>query len=110
MQETVSNSIAEPSPRAGLGHHLAGYFCRASDYVPHSLTRDNNALAEAFNATLKREVLQDRAVFADEASCRREVFRWLVRYNNTRRHSYLGYIAPVAFEAEPTAATLPIAA
>ncbi|MDO8384376.1 MULTISPECIES: IS3 family transposase [Microbacterium] len=73
-------------------------------------TSADNALAEAFNATLKREVLQDRAVFADEASCRREVFRWLVRYNNTRRHSYLGYIAPVAFEAELTAATLPIAA
>lgn len=73
-------------------------------------TSADNALAEAFNATLKREVLQDRAVFTDEQSCRREVFRWLVRYNNTRRHSYLGYIAPVAFEAELTAATLPIAA
>jgi transposase InsO family protein len=73
-------------------------------------TSADNSLAEAFNATLKREVLQDRAVFADEASCRREVFRWLVRYNNTRRHSYLGYVSPVDYEAALTTATLPIAA
>lgn len=73
-------------------------------------TSADNALAEAFNATLKREVLQDRAVFTDEAACRREVFRWLVRYNSTRRHSYLGYTTPITFEADLTAATLPKAA
>ena len=39
----------------------------------------DNALAESFNATLKREILQDRSQWADAATCRREVFRWLVR-------------------------------
>jgi transposase InsO family protein len=48
----------------------------------------DNALAESFNATLKREVLQDAATWPDEATCRREVFRWSVRYNNRRRHSW----------------------
>jgi transposase InsO family protein len=45
----------------------------------------DNALAESFNATLKREVLQDAACWPDEAACRRQVFRWLVRYNTRRR-------------------------
>ena len=43
----------------------------------------DNALGESFNAALKREVLQDRSCWGDAASCRREVFRWLARYNQT---------------------------
>ena len=42
-------------------------------------TSADNALAESFNATLKREVLAGAAVFADEVTCRREVFRRVVR-------------------------------
>ena len=45
----------------------------------------DNALAESFNAALKREVLQDNSCWPDAATCRREVFRWLARYNTTRR-------------------------
>lgn len=48
-------------------------------------TSADNALAESFNATLKREVLQDAACWPDADTCRREVFRWLVRYNTRRR-------------------------
>lgn len=69
----------------------------------------DNALAESFNATLKREVLQDAACWPDEATCRREVFRWLVRYNNRRRHTWCGYLSPSTYEAR-RAATLPTAA
>ncbi len=39
------------------------------------------ALAESFNATLKREVLRDRKVFDNPIACRQEVFRWCMRYN-----------------------------
>ena len=35
----------------------------------------DNALAESFNAALKREVLQDNSCWPDAATCRREVFR-----------------------------------
>ena len=66
----------------------------------------DNALAEAFNATLKREVLQDQSVWPDEAACRRRVFRWLVRYNNRRRHSWCRYQSPVDYETGAPAATL----
>lgn len=69
----------------------------------------DNALAEAFNATLKRETLAGAPVFADEASCRREIFRWAVRYNTRRRHSYLAHQAPNTYENKLTA-TLPEAA
>jgi transposase InsO family protein len=54
----------------------------------------DNALAESFHATLKREVLQDRSSWVDAASCRREVFRWLARYNTKRRHSRCRYTSP----------------
>ena len=69
----------------------------------------DNALAESFNATIKREVLQDAACWPDELTCRRQVFRWLTRYNTRRRHSWCRYQSPVAYETG-NAATLPSAA
>lgn len=69
----------------------------------------DNALAESFNATLKREVLQDAARWTDELTCRRQVFKWLVRYNTRRRHTWCGYLSPSTYEGR-RAATLPTAA
>jgi transposase InsO family protein len=69
----------------------------------------DNALAEAFNATLKRETLAGAATYSDETSCRREIFRWAVRYNTRRRHSYCGQLSPNAYENQ-LVATLPEAA
>ena len=72
-------------------------------------TSADNALAESFNATLKREVLQDALCWADEATCRRQVFRWILRYNTKRRHSWCRYQSPSTYESLH-AATLPTAA
>ena len=58
----------------------------------------DNALAESFNATMKREVLQDAACWTDELTCRRQVFRWLVRYNTRRRHTWCGYLSPSTYD------------
>jgi transposase InsO family protein len=69
----------------------------------------DNALAESFNAALKREVLQDAACWTDELECRRQVFRWLTRYNTKRRHTWCRYQSPIAYETSSTA-TLPTAA
>ncbi|MFL0446273.1 IS3 family transposase [Corynebacterium xerosis] len=69
----------------------------------------DNALADSFNATMKREVLQDAACWSNELVCRRQVFRWLVRYNTKRRHSWCRYVPPVLYETGNTA-TLPTAA
>jgi len=70
----------------------------------------DNALAESFHATLKREVLQDRSSWPDAASCRREIFRWLVRYNTKRLHSRCRHTSPSTYERTLTPATLPEAA
>lgn len=70
----------------------------------------DNALAESFNASLKREILQDRSHWLDAANCRGEVFRWLVNYNLRRRHSRCAYSSPATYERTRTPATLPEAA
>jgi len=66
-------------------------------------TSADNALAESFNATLKRETLQGAHAWPDEATCRRQVFGWANRYNTRRRHSYCGQQAPIAYEQQHTA-------
>jgi transposase InsO family protein len=71
-------------------------------------TSADNALAESFNATLKREVRQDAACWPNEGTCR-QVFRWLVRYNTRRRHSRCRHQSPSTYESL-YAATLPSAA
>jgi transposase InsO family protein len=69
----------------------------------------DNALAEAFNATAKREILQDATTWPDQATCRREVFRWLVRYNTRRRHSWCRYLSPTAYETAHASSTATLA-
>jgi transposase InsO family protein len=69
----------------------------------------DNALAESFNASLKRETLQGAHAWPDEATCRRAVFGWMNRYNTRRRHSYCGQQAPITYEQQH-AATLPLVA
>ncbi|WP_285731262.1 IS3 family transposase [Kocuria sp. NBRC 114282] len=69
----------------------------------------DNALAESFNAALKRELLEGRAGFPDAPTAYRAVFRWANRYNTRRRHCAIGNIAPNAYEAAASA-TLPEAA
>jgi transposase InsO family protein len=73
----------------------------------------DNALAESFNATAKRELLQDAASWPDALTCRRQLFAWLTRYNTRRRHSWCRYTSPTAYEtvwAQAHAATLATAA
>lgn len=68
----------------------------------------DNALAESFNASFKRETLQGRRAFTDERQARLDSFRWLHRYNTVRRHSRLGQQSPINYEnsTRATPATL----
>jgi transposase InsO family protein len=71
----------------------------------------DNALAEAFFASHKRELDVDRRRWATEADARRDTFRWIAFYNHHRRHSALGYHSPTDHERALTPTTpLPIAA
>ena len=61
-------------------------------------TSADNAAAESFNASLKRETLQGRKRWSGAREARLAVFRWVTRYNTRRRHSALGQISPIAYE------------
>ncbi|AEY85541.1 putative transposase [Streptomyces hygroscopicus subsp. jinggangensis 5008] len=66
----------------------------------------DNALAESFNATFKRETLQGRKTWPSEREAHLDAFHWLNRYNTRRRHSSLGHRSPTAYEtASKTAPT-----
>jgi putative transposase len=59
----------------------------------------DNAACESFFGTLKRELLAGGRVFATRAEARTAVFEWIeCWYNPRRRHSTLGYLAPLEYE------------
>ena len=59
----------------------------------------DNAAVESFFATLKVE-LGDAIDWADAVVAQRDLFDFIeVWYNRQRRHSTLGYLSPVAYEA-----------
>jgi hypothetical protein len=58
----------------------------------------DNAVAESFFATLKRELVSDRA-WPTRAALHRAVFDYIEGWYNTRRlHSSLGYLSPAEYE------------
>jgi putative transposase len=59
----------------------------------------DNAVAESFFASLQCELL-DRHQWATRAQLARAMFEWIEAfYNPTRRHSTLGYLSPIDYEA-----------
>jgi transposase InsO family protein len=59
----------------------------------------DNAVAESFFATLKKELVRD-VPFDSRAHARSEVFEYVeVFYNRHRAHSLLGYASPTSFES-----------
>jgi hypothetical protein len=56
----------------------------------------DNAAAESFNASFKRETLQGRTGWSTEHEASLTAFRWLHRHNTRRRHSRLGQRNPIA--------------
>ncbi|MFF9120453.1 IS3 family transposase [Streptomyces massasporeus] len=69
----------------------------------------DNALAESFNATFKRETLQGRKTWPSEREARLDAFGWLNRYNTRRRHSRLGQRSPIAYETALATTTTTLA-
>jgi transposase InsO family protein len=59
----------------------------------------DNAVAESFFASIKRELI-DRRPWPTITGLRRAVFDWIEGWYNTRRlHSSLGYLSPAQYEA-----------
>jgi putative transposase len=59
----------------------------------------DNAVAEAFFATLKVE-LYNRTRFATRDEARQAIFRFIARYNHRRLHSTIGYLPPMEWELQ----------
>jgi putative transposase len=58
----------------------------------------DNAVAESFFATIKRELIDTRA-WPTRAGLRAAIFDWIEGWYNTRRlHSSLGYLSPADYE------------
>ena len=90
----TSRSFAEACRTAGVRQSMSAIGSSA-----------DNALAESFNATFKRETLQGRTTWSSEREARLDAFRWLNRYNTRRRHSRLGHRSPIAYETTPETTT-----
>jgi transposase InsO family protein len=109
--EALRRAIASRRPPPGLVHHSdRGVQYTADDYrallAEHGLISSmsrkgncwDNAVAESFFSTLKRELPNDH-VFEDCRDVERSVFAYVEAYYNTRRrHSALGYVAPNEYE------------
>ena len=77
-------------------------FCHARQLKP-SVGRTgicfDNAVAESFWSSLKRECLQGR-IFATRAEARRSIFRWINWYNASRLHTSLDGVPPIEWEQQ----------
>ena len=57
-------------------------------------------MAESFFATVKSELI-DRVRWPSRRAARQAIFDWLEVFSKRqRRHAALGYLSPVAFEAQ----------
>ena len=122
MGETLESSLAVDAlnmaiqrrrPAAGLLHHSdRGVQYASIEYrallegkqAVASMSRKgncwDNAVAESFFATLKRE-LADGADWPTREAARAAVFDYVeVWYNRRRRHSALGYVSPEQYEEQ----------
>ena len=110
-------ALATRMPEPGLLHHSdrgATYACDAyrAELAAHGIVASmsrtgncwDNAVAESFFATLELElIIKHRWRTRDDA--RRAIFRYIESwYNRHRRHSTLGYLSPLVYEANMEAA------
>ena len=78
--------------------------CLDSHGIAQSVSRPgtplDNAMAESFFKTLKRELAEERSYgTGDEA--RQDIFKYMELYcNRVRMHSTLGYMSPVEYERQ----------
>lgn len=79
-----------------------GHRCRAAGIRPSTGTAGDaldNAMCESFFATLECELI-DRNRFISKSHTQIAVFRFIEGfYNPSRRHSSIGYMSPIEFEA-----------
>ena len=111
VQSALNMAVERRSVRKGvLLHSDQGSQYKAKGYQ-HNLSElgfvcsmsrkgecHDNAVAESFFHTLKIELICEK-VYQTRSEARQEIFKYIeVFYNRRRRHSTLGYKAPLEFE------------
>jgi putative transposase len=111
--DALEMAVEQRRPSAGVIHHSDqgsqytslefGNRCRKAGVRPSMGSIGDcydNAMCESFFATLECELL-DRSRFVDRDDAELAVFDFIEGfYNPQRRHSALGYLAPVVFERQ----------
>jgi len=114
-RDALAMALHDRRPAAGcLAHSDRGSQYAAHDYQALLQTHDmmpsmsrtgdcwDNAVAESFFATLKRELI-DRVRWRTRDAARTAIFTYIESwYNRHRRHSSLGYLSPIAYELQQT--------
>ncbi len=111
--DALNMAIDRRQPGRGLIHHsdqgsqftalVFGQRCRLAGINVSMGSRGDcfdNAVCESFHASIKKELLH-RHSWATKAEARTAVFEYIETfYNQRRRHSTLGYIAPALYEEQ----------
>ncbi|MEE1654265.1 integrase core domain-containing protein, partial [Brachymonas sp. J145] len=102
LEQRKPKSVIHHSDQGSQYTSLAfGERCRQMQVRPSMGTVGDaydNAMAESFFASLEGELIE-RSTFQSKAQARMAVFTWIEGwYNPRRRHSGLGYLAPLNFE------------
>jgi transposase InsO family protein len=114
LLEALASAIRERKPAAGLVHHsdrgvqYASYLFQEAlqkARMACSMSRKgncwDNAIAESFFSTLKRELIYPHGLFASREEARSKIFGYIETwYNRTRKHSALEYLSPSEYEFE----------
>ena len=109
--DALEMAVSRELPDAGLVAHSDRGVQYASEHYQSVLTQQDiecsmsrkgncwdNAPAESFFATLKKELVHHE-VYETREAARASLFDYIeVFYNRERRHSALGYVSPLAFE------------
>src|SRR5579875_168204 len=111
VEDALAMAFAQRRPAAGVIFH-SDRGCQYTSGAYAALARANgvilsvsrkgecwdNAVAESFFATIKRELINDRA-WPTRAGLHRAIFDYIEGWYNTRRlHSSLGYLSPAEYE------------
>lgn len=114
-RDALTMALNDRRPAAGcLSHSDRGSQYAAHDYLAILATHDmvpsmsrtgdcwDNAVAESFFATLKRELV-DRVRWRTRDEARAAIFTYIESwYNRHRRHSSLGFLSPIDYELQQT--------
>ncbi len=117
VADALKMAVHQRQPREGLIHHsdqgsqyvavAFGQLARANKIAQsmgHVGSAYDNAVAETFFATLKKELIHRRS-WPTKAELRPAVFEFIEGfYNRQRRHSYLGWLSPAEFEGRASPA------